>query len=300
MRPCSQLFWIGLAGLGLMAGARADSTINPLNASAWSPNVGWINCRADIVHGAIVGEFVCSGFLYSGATGWISLGSGTPANGIAYQNNSAIDFGVNQNGLGNLQGLAWGANIGWLIFTNRDAAGAPFDGPRVDLATGRLSGFAFSANTGWISLSNAVAFVQTDRMVPGRDSDNDGIADAFELTWTGSLTGMNASSDLDGDASSDLAEYLASTNPTNPGENLRVTALSVGSGGTNLTATWTTQPTRFYHVQQRLDFTTNSLWTDSGLGLVTPDAAPTSTRAFPATPASQRFIRVEAVRPLPP
>ena len=37
------------------------------------------------------------------------LGSGAPANGIQYQNNSAGDFGVNRDGLGNLRGHAWGA-----------------------------------------------------------------------------------------------------------------------------------------------------------------------------------------------
>jgi len=37
--------------------------------------------------------------------GWISLGSGTPTNGIYYQNQSASDYGVNQDGLGNLRGF---------------------------------------------------------------------------------------------------------------------------------------------------------------------------------------------------
>jgi hypothetical protein len=35
--------------------------------------------------------------------------------------------------LGNLSGYAWGANIGWNKFTNRDADNAPFAGPKVDL-----------------------------------------------------------------------------------------------------------------------------------------------------------------------
>ena len=54
---------------------------------------------------------------------------------------------MNQDGLGNLRGYAWGANIGWLIFSSTGA-------PKVDLFTGKLGGYVWSANCGWISLSN--------------------------------------------------------------------------------------------------------------------------------------------------
>ena len=74
---------------------------------------GW-TCRGDTNNGAVIGEYVCSGYIYSANVGWINLGSGSPANGIRYQNNSAADFGVNQDGLGNLSGYAYGANIGWI------------------------------------------------------------------------------------------------------------------------------------------------------------------------------------------
>ena len=56
--------------------------------------------------------------------GWIHLGDGTPANGIRYQNNSASDYGVNHDGLGNLSGLAYGANIGWINARGDGANGA--------------------------------------------------------------------------------------------------------------------------------------------------------------------------------
>ena len=39
------------------------------------------------------------------------------------------------------------------------------------------------ATVGWISLSNAVAFVQTDAIAPGADTDGDNIADAFEYQF---------------------------------------------------------------------------------------------------------------------
>ena len=37
------------------------------------------------MHGAAIGEYVCSGYIYSGYVGWIHLGDGTPANGIQYE-----------------------------------------------------------------------------------------------------------------------------------------------------------------------------------------------------------------------
>src|SRR6185436_14409705 len=145
-------------------------------------------------------------YLWSANLGWIQLGDGTPANGIRYQNNSAADFGVNHDGLGNLRGYAYSANVGWINF---ESSG----GPKVDLRTGRLSGAVWSANCGWISLSNTLAFAQTDFIQPGTDSDADGIADAWELTFTNTLGGFSATSDSDHDGVRDSDEYLADTSP---------------------------------------------------------------------------------------
>src|SRR5262249_13519600 len=101
--------------------ARAATTINPGNKYAYGANIGWMDSRGDTNNGAVIGEYVCSGSIYSANVGWINLGSGAPANQIQYQNNSAADFGVNQDGLGNLRGYAYGANIGWINF---EATGA--------------------------------------------------------------------------------------------------------------------------------------------------------------------------------
>ena len=68
-------------------------------------SAGWIGL-ATRNNGAVIGEYVCSGYIYSANVGWINLGSGSPANQIHYQNNSATDFGVNKDGLGNLRGYA--------------------------------------------------------------------------------------------------------------------------------------------------------------------------------------------------
>jgi hypothetical protein len=130
------------------------TTIDAANHYAYGANLGWLDWRSDTNHGAVIRTNVCSGYIYSANFGWINLGSGSPANGLYYQNNSASDFGVNVDGSGNLRGFAYGANIGWINFTNPGT-------PQVDLATGKLSGSVWSANWGWISLSNVVAYVQT-------------------------------------------------------------------------------------------------------------------------------------------
>src|SRR5271166_2264903 len=112
-----------LASLGF---CRGGTTIDNLNFGAYGANVAWVNWRADATNGAIIGAYVCSGNIYAANVGWINLGSGAPTNHIHYQNVSAGDFGVNQDGAGNLRGWAYGANIGWVAF---EATGAP----KVDL-----------------------------------------------------------------------------------------------------------------------------------------------------------------------
>src|SRR5262245_14960355 len=106
-----------LGSCTLAATLSAATTINATNQYAYGANIGWMDWRGDVANGAVIGEYVCSGFIYAANVGWINLGDGTPANGIRYQNNSASDFGVNHDGSGNLRGYAWGANIGWLTFT---------------------------------------------------------------------------------------------------------------------------------------------------------------------------------------
>jgi len=121
--------------------ATAGTTINITNKLAFGANLGWLDWRGDTNNGAVIGEYICSGYIYAANAGWINLGNGSPANGIRYQNNSASDFGLNVDSQGNLRGYAWGANIGWINFESWGA-------PKFDLWSGRFSGHAYSANCG--------------------------------------------------------------------------------------------------------------------------------------------------------
>jgi hypothetical protein len=270
--------------------ARSATTINFANKYAYGANLGWMDWRGDTANGVVIGDYVCSGSIYAANVGWINLGSGSPTNGIRYQNLSANDFGVNQDGLGNLRGYAYGANIGWINFENTGA-------PKVNLQTGVLTGYVYSANCGWIGLSNATAYVQTDTIDPGQ-LDVNGLPIAWELLNFGH-SGLDPNADPDGDGMSNFQEYLAGTNPNDPNSDLEITAFSATQGGTNATVTWESVLTRNYYLQKRLSLNPGSLWFDSGLGLISPDGAFT-TRNVADTNALSRFYRVRAVRPLTP
>ena len=280
--------------------ASAATTINAVNRFAYGANIGWMDWRGDVANGAVIGAFVCSGYIYAADTGWISLGGGTPANGVRYLNNSGTDFGVNHDGTGDLRGYAYGANIGWLTFTNRDANGATYDGPKVDLLTGRLSGFVWSANCGWISLSNQFAFVQTDRMDCGPDTDGDGLPDAWELQFAANLGVLNGSGDNDGDGRTNLEEFLADTNPIDPNSVLRITSTTKPTAASPTTLTWSSSPTRQYRAHGAADLTPPIAWTEVGLGLIPPGAGSTTTRNVAPSADPYRFFLIQAVKPLGP
>lgn len=270
----------------------AGTTIDAFNRDAYGANVGWLNFRGDVTHGAAIGLYFSTGHVWSANCGWISLGSGAPSNGYSYANNSDTDWGLNLIlPEGYLRGMAYGANIGWVNFeTNGNA--------RVDLTTGNLSGYAYSANVGWISLSNHQAFVQTDSLDWGPDSDGDGIPDAYEYAKTGNLTNLTAGGDADTDGSKDPDEFLADTDPMNGNSLLEVTAFT-RTDATN-TVSWTVEPTRTYMLEEASAITNGSVWTDSGLGILPPGVGPTLTGLVPDTAGTTRFYRAKALVPLGP
>ena len=292
--PIARVILFGI----FIANAGVATTIDPTNKFAWGANIGWTNWADAGANGAVIGEFVCSGFIWSANVGWISLGDGTPQNGIQYSNSSGTDFGVNLTGhlvssgiaRAQLRGLAYAANIGWINFESTG-------NPEVSLSTGRLSGFAYSANCGWINLGDATAFVQTNTIQPGADTDSDGIADAYEFLFTDpdALTVLTATGDRDGDGASDSAEYGANTNPLDPGSVLKITAFTATA--TSFSLTWTSSPTRRYRIESTTNLLTPFTLT---LGNIEPDAGAFTTRAGTVSSSLQRFFRVRASLPLSP
>ena len=270
----------------------AATTIDQVNKYAYGANIGWMDWSGgtgQTATGVVIGAYVCSGFVYAANVGWINLGSGSPANGIQYQNTSAGDFGVNQDGLGNLRGYAYGANIGWINFEDTGA-------PAVNLATGAMSGYVWSANCGWISLVNAYAYVQTDTITPGALAP-DGLPIAWLLTYFGA-TNVNANADPTGKGMTIAQDYLAGTDPDNPNSVLRITDESFSPGGTNAILTWESVPTRYYYIEETLRLSPTN-WTTNSVGMISPEGTST-TSLITDTNAPGRYYRIQAVRPLTP
>ena len=288
-----KLLLVVLLLAGLPPASRSATTIDAVNRYGYGGNIGWMDWHgvgSDLPAGAIMGEFTCSGHIYSANVGWITLGSGSPTNGIYYQNHSANDFGVNQDGLGNLRGYAYGANIGWINF---EATGAP----RINLQNGKMNGYAWSANCGWISLSNAVAYVQTDHLSPGPLATN-GLPVAWLLTNFGT-TNVDAGADPAAKGMTIGQDYVAGTDPNNGSSVLRITGKSFTSGGISAALAWQSVPTRNYYVQKTTSLS-YPVWADSGLGLLAPSIGASTTASFIDTNAPMRVYRVQAVVPLSP
>ncbi len=279
--------------IGSAVSCPAVTTVDTTNRYAYGANIGWCDWRPNPADGVSIDPFLCRGYIFSANVGWIHLGNGTPPTG-KYSNTSGSDYGVNHDGFGNLRGLAWGANIGWVSFETTGA-------PKLDLFTGQLSGCVWGANVGWICLSNAVASVQS-KLGPALDTDGDSIPDAFEMQHAGNLATMDATSDCDHDGQSDASEYYAGTNPVNSSSNLRITAIDPNVDGTKTILTWTSVPNRLYSIEERPAFGANLPWSMSplGPGLVIPDAGLTTTRTNLDSAAPTRLFRVKPLLPLQP
>jgi hypothetical protein len=133
-----------LAALVLVGVTRASAeNMDPDDAQrqfAWAENLGWINLepRGDGGPGVEVADFELTGWMWSENVGWISL---------SCKNRSTchvVDYGVKNDGAGNLSGYAWAENVGWINFSPR------FGGVTIDPATGEFAGEAWSENAGWI------------------------------------------------------------------------------------------------------------------------------------------------------
>jgi hypothetical protein len=276
--------------LAAAAFAQAGTTIDPAHPYAHGANIGWMNARGDLVRGMSVGQFFCAGYLWSANAGWISLGN-RPTNHWHYCNTGADDWGVNHDGQGRLEGYAYGANIGWVVFEQAHGR------PRVDLHTGALDGYAYGANIGWISLSNAQAFVRTSWLANGGDSEYEGIPDPWEYARVGRLDLLQRSPhDHDQDGMTDREEYLADTDPTNAADRLRITMIAV-SNGVNRVA-WTCRPTRLYRLTATNCPSGAGNWPDTDTGLLGPGVAGTVTQTVTGVAATSRHYRVHAIVPL--
>ncbi len=275
--------------LALAVNARAETTtISTSNKWAWSVSTSWINCRPSTTNGAIIGQFICSGYFYSTTTGWIHLNNGNaPTNGFQYTN-LGNDWGVNHLGDGRLRGLAWAESTGWVNFEDSG-------NPTVDLETGRIHGSAWGESIGWIVFDSTSAYLKTVTMPSGSDTDSDAIPDMWELEMTGQTNLLKSgTNDWDNDGLTDYEEYIAGTDPTDKDSQLKLTGLSIN--GTNLSITWSSELSRLYRIEENEDLTDADGWQECGIGTLCPTSAAT-TQALDVGSHTQLFCRIKALVP---
>jgi len=145
MKRLRQFGSIILSGL-ISQWAFAASNIDSIDKYAWSTNSGWVN-HNDTNGGVTVYDDHLEGYAWAENVGWIRLGTYTDGNTHTYTNTST-DYGINNDGSGNLSGYAWSSNVGWINFNPDDSQ------VTINTTTGDFDGYAWSENVGWIHFKN--------------------------------------------------------------------------------------------------------------------------------------------------
>lgn len=123
------------------------------------------------------------------------------------------------------------------------------------------------------------------------DSDNDGMSDSWEQTYF-STTDRDGTGDFDQDGQTDLAEYLAGTNPNNAQsvfEVLQITSASTGQ----CQLIWRAQLGKSYRVEYKTELA-GVTWTS--LGQVIVASGPTAFAVDNTANTEKRFYRVALVQ----
>lgn len=179
LRPT--LFCSGILGVSLFALSStllfADD-ISSTDKYAWSENAAWLNFKSTHRQVTVYDDHL-EGYVWAAKVGWIKLGSYAGGGTHTYANSSSTDWGVNNDGGGNLSGYAWGENIGWINFNPSDSQ------VTIDAASGDFSGYAWAAKIGWIHFQNSSPAYKVQRLLP------DSIPDSFIFTDVSGVT-LNA------------------------------------------------------------------------------------------------------------
>jgi hypothetical protein len=121
----------------------ATANIDPNNKWAWGSNVGWINFDPAYSGVRVYGDHL-EGFAWGENIRWIRMGTFEGGGTHTYANTAAGNYGVNNDGSGNLSGYAWGTNVGWINFAPTNG------GVTIDMSNGEFDGYAWGENIGWI------------------------------------------------------------------------------------------------------------------------------------------------------
>jgi len=93
--------------------------------------------------GVTVYDDYLKGFVWASNIGWLNVGAGTGS----YDNTTFDNYGVNNDGSGNLSGFGWNENAGWVNFSSLSSQVV------VD-SNGNFSGYGWNENIGWTNFSS--------------------------------------------------------------------------------------------------------------------------------------------------
>ena len=163
---------------------------------AYGANVGWLNFEPNQGPGVTVSTTRLTGYVWVANIGWVSLScSNTGSCGT-------VNYGVVNDGAGNLSGYGWSANAGWISFSceNTGSCASVDYGVTID-DDGIFDGWAYGQNIGWIHFQSAspVAYKVKACVVNLFDLAN------FVDDWL--ITGSGLAGDLDGDDNVEFEDY---------------------------------------------------------------------------------------------
>ena len=137
------------------------------------------------------------------------------------------------------------------------------------------------------------------RKIADLDSDGDGIPDWWMLAYFNHPTGQDADSsmaneDADGDGMSNLQEFLAGTDPTDPNSVFRITSITIV--GNDIAVMWTTQPNKTNQLEcSAIGPGSSATWFGVGSQTIGTGSPATQTDFGGATNYPARFYRVRLV-----
>jgi hypothetical protein len=124
--------------------ASAVGNIDSIDKYAWSEITGWFDLRPENGGVTVTGAGLY-GYAWQENVGWMGFASGDAP---PYANTDETNWGVNNDGYGNLSGYAWSENAGWINFNPADS--------RVTIDEwGNFSGYAWGDCVGWISFASS-------------------------------------------------------------------------------------------------------------------------------------------------
>lgn len=136
LMAAAALFFVSDLFMPIAFASNTDGTIDTTYKYAWGENIGWINfgTTEGNVH---ITDSVMTGYAWSENIGWI------PLNCSNDNSCNAVNYKISNNGNGVLSGYSYSADTGYINF-------APTNGGVTISSSGELQGYAWGENIGWM------------------------------------------------------------------------------------------------------------------------------------------------------